>query len=62
MSTTVMPFSWHSREMVEMTSLRPMGSSMAVGSSSTMIFGSMAMTPAMATRCFCPPESRWGAC
>ncbi len=22
----------------------------------------MAMTPAMATRCFCPPESRWGAC
>ena len=35
---------------------------MAVGSSSTMHFVSMAMTPAMATRCFCPPESLWGAC
>ena len=48
--------------MVRSTSARPMGSSMAVGSSSTMHRGCMAMTPAMATRCFCPPESRWGAC
>ena len=34
---------------------------MAVASSSTMHSGSMAMTPAMATRCFWPPDSRWGA-
>ncbi len=48
--------------MVRTTSARPMGSSMAVGSSSTMHLGCMAMTPAMATRCFWPPESKWGAC
>ena len=48
--------------MVRSTSARPMGSSMAVGSSRTMHRGSMAMTPAMAMRCFCPPERRWGAC
>ena len=48
--------------MVRSTSARPMGSSMAVGSSSTTHRGRMAMTPAMATRCFCPPERRWGAC
>ena len=34
---------------------------MAVASSSTTHSGAMAITPAMATRCFCPPESRWGA-
>ena len=34
---------------------------MAVDSSSTMQAGSMAMTPAMAMRCFCPPERWWGA-
>ena len=42
----------------ESTSRRPEGSSMAVASSSTIHAGSMAMTPAMATRCFCPPERR----
>ena len=34
---------------------------MAVASSNTMISGCMAKTPAMATRCFCPPESMCGA-
>ena len=34
---------------------------MAVASSRTIHSGSMAMTPAMATRCFCPPDSRCGA-
>ena len=34
---------------------------MAVDSSKTMIFGRMASTPAMATRCFWPPESMCGA-
>ena len=47
---------------VAMTSLRPFGSSMAVGSSNTMHFGSIATTPAIATRCFCPPESLFGEC
>ena len=61
MSTTVMPRSRFSRWMVSSTSRRPWGSSIAVASSSTMHSGSMAMTPAMATRCFCPPESRCGA-
>ena len=45
---------------VRITSFRPLGSSMAVGSSRTMHSGRMAMTPAMATRCFWPPESRLG--
>ena len=62
MSTTVTPRSRLSCLMVRTTSARPMGSSMAVGSSSTMHLGCMAMTPAMAMRCFWPPESKWGAC
>ena len=37
---------------VRRTSFRPFGSSIAVGSSSTMHLGFMAMTPAIATRCF----------
>ena len=60
MSTTVMPLSRFSRRTVSMTSRRPAGSSIAVASSSTMHSGSMAMTPAMATRRFCPPESAKG--
>lgn len=43
---------------VETISFRPLGSSMAVGSSKTMHRGSRASTPAMATLCFWPPESR----
>ncbi|MOA45239.1 hypothetical protein D3C78_1676190 [compost metagenome] len=35
-------------------------SSAEVGSSSTMIFGSAASARAIATRCFCPPESSCG--
>ena len=35
---------------------------MAVGSSNTIHLGSMATTPAMATLCFCPPESLLGEC
>ena len=34
---------------------------MLVDSSNTMISGFMAITPAMATRCFCPPDSMLGA-
>ncbi len=40
--------------------LRPFGSSMAVGSSRMMHCGRIAMTPAMATLCFCPPDSLLG--
>ena len=43
-----------------MTSLRPLGSSMAVGSSNTMHLGCMASTPAIDTLCFCPPDSLFG--
>ena len=39
---------------------RPAGSSPAVGSSSTSTWGSIAMTPARATRRFWPPESSKG--
>ena len=45
---------------VLMTSRRPFGSSIAVGSSIIMHFGFIATTPAIATRCFCPPESLLG--
>ena len=38
----------------------PAGSNPAVGSSRINTLGSMAMTPAMATRRFCPPESSEG--
>ena len=34
---------------------------MAVASSAISTEGSMARMPATATRCFCPPESMWGA-
>ena len=43
-------------------SLFPSGSSMLVDSSKIMIFGLTARTPAIATRCFCPPERRTGSC
>src|SRR5688572_31077085 len=43
------------------TSCRPSGSSMAVDSSRTMHRGRIARTPAIATRCFCPPDSWCGA-
>ena len=58
---TVMPFFRFSSYTVCRSSSRPLGSSMAVASSSTRIFGSMASIPAMAIRCFWPPESRWAA-
>ena len=61
MSTTVIPRSRFRRWTVSSTSRRPAGSSIAVASSSTMHSGSMAMTPAMAMRCFWPPDSRCGA-
>ena len=59
--TTVMPFSRLRRRMVDSTSRRPDGSSMAVDSSAIMTDGCMARMPAMAMRCFCPPESICGA-
>ncbi|BAF58533.1 hypothetical protein PTH_0353 [Pelotomaculum thermopropionicum SI] len=60
--TTVTPSSRFSLQRVSMSSRRPAGSSMAPGSSRTRQEGRMASTPAMASRCFCPPERRWGAC
>lgn len=39
------------------TSTTPAGSRFAVGSSSRMSPGSIAITPASARRCFCPPDS-----
>ena len=35
---------------------------MAVGSSKTIHSGCIAITPAMATRCFCPPDNLFGEC
>ena len=35
-------------------------SSAEVGSSSTISFGSAASARAIATRCFCPPDSSYG--
>ena len=61
MRTTVTPVAARRSAIVRSTSCRPEGSSMAVGSSITRISGCMASTPAMATRCFCPPERRCGA-
>ena len=58
----VIPYSRFSIWIVFMTSRLPLGSSMAVGSSKTIQSGRMAIMPAMATRCFCPPESWLGAC
>ena len=46
---------------VEITSSRPSGSSILVASSKIIISGRRATTPAMATRCFCPPESLAGS-
>ena len=57
---TVIPSVLFSSRTVRMTSARPPGSSIAVGSSSTMHFGFIAITPAIATRCFWPPESLFG--
>ena len=60
MSRIVTPFFRFSSCAACNTSFRPFGSSMAVGSSNTMHLGSIAITPAIATRCFCPPESLFG--
>ena len=46
--------------MVFITWARPRGSSMAVDSSRIRQSGRMAITPAMATRCFCGTIKRWG--
>jgi spermidine synthase len=48
--------------MVRSTSPVSSGSSAEVGSSNSMMSGSMASARAMATRCFCPPDSRAGSC
>ena len=57
---TVLPFClWYERSWAKMAS-RPRGSNPAVGSSRIKTLGSIAMTPAMATRRFCPPESSKG--
>ena len=41
--------------------MRPLGSSIEVASSRIMTEGSKAVTPAIATRCFWPPDSRAGS-
>ncbi len=46
---------------VRSTSVRPAGSRSVVGSSSTMTGGRIASSPAMARRCFSPPESVVGS-
>ena len=50
---------WYSRMLREMA-WAPTGSRPAVGSSRMSTLGSMAITPAMATRRFWPPESSKG--
>ena len=59
--TTVMPRPFSSRH-TRMRPLHPRGSSMADASSSMRIFGSMPSTPAMATRCFWPPDRAFVSC
>ena len=56
MTTTVTPSSRTFRS-VSKTRVEDAGSSAAVGSSSTSTRGRMARMAAMATFCFCPPES-----
>ena len=55
--TIVVPASRCSARISPRISSRPRGSSPAQGSSSTSTCGSMASTPAIATRRICPPES-----
>ena len=47
--------------MVAITSARPSGSNILVASSKIIISGRKATTPAIATRCFWPPDSRAGS-
>ena len=57
------PLRGSARDMVSSTSFLPCGSSMEVGSSSTIrSLGCMAKTPAIVTLCFCPPGQLCGAC
>ena len=56
--TIVMPRSCNARQAF-MRPLRPRGSSIEDASSKMSTRGSMASTPASATRCFWPPESAW---
>ena len=62
MVMTVMPFSRLRCRIAAAMSRRPAGSSMAVASSNTMHFGLIARMPAMATRCFWPPDSLAAEC
>ena len=58
--TSVVP-ALASRPITRRMADRPRTSSSDPGSSSTSTSGSMASAPAMATRCFCPPERREGS-
>ena len=58
----VIPSSLLSLWIVSRTSKRPFGSNIAVGSSSTIQSGFIASTPAMAIRCFWPPDNKCGPC
>jgi hypothetical protein len=59
MATMVLPPEWSARSTAS-TAARPAGSSMAVASSRMSAAGCTASAPAIATRCFCPPERRCG--
>ena len=59
-TTSIVMCSWASWRIVRSTSPVSSGSSAEVGSSNSMMSGSMASARAMATRCFWPPDSRLG--
>src|SRR5579864_3343409 len=60
MRTSASPPVRHRRRAVSMTSRWTSGSSIEVASSRTRQRGAIASTPAIATRCFWPPDRRWG--
>ena len=57
-TTRVAPVSSTSAETARTTSRAPAGSRLAVGSSSSTTPAPIAITPAKARRCFCPPDRR----
>ena len=59
--TMVFPKSRFSRSISSIVRRPAAGSSIARGSSNSKISTSFTSTPAIATRCFWPPESSWGA-
>ena len=58
---TVNPYRSLTSRTVRISSRRPSGSNILVASSKMMILGRKAIIPAMATRCFCPPDNLAGS-